>query len=353
MAPQGEAHGVGGIRTWWRGSGGRRARRALGATSLVLAVLLAAPTVALRAAYAGVPGEGTRTRGHDAYWLGHAWVDGRKSEQDLDAFAAKVRGSGIKDLFVHTGPLEHNGTLSAARYPRAAWLVAGVHRRLPGVRVQAWLGDQLASEGPVGLRLEDPGTRTAVVTTARQVLDRARFDGVHFDLEPLPSGDRNYLALLDALHALTRQRGALLSVAAHQIDPLPALHSVADSLTGHGKWWSQSYFGQVARRVDQIAVMSYDTAMPVQSMYGGYVARQTALALQVTPERTDLLMGLPFYDDESMSHHGGAETVEAAVRGARLGLARTDRRRQNFGVALYVDFAERDEDWAAYRAGWS
>ncbi|MEU8966816.1 glycosyl hydrolase family 18 protein, partial [Streptomyces sp. NPDC048491] len=292
-------------------------------------------------------------RGQDAYWLGHAWVDGRKGDKDLDAFAAKVRGSGIRDLFVHTGPLDHDGTLPAARYPRAAWLVEGVHRRLPNVRVQAWLGDELASEGPVGLRLDNEATRTSVVASARQVLDRARFDGVHFDLEPLPSGDRNYLALLDSLHALTRARGALLSVAAHQIDPLPALHTAADGLTGHGKWWAQAYFGQVARRVDQIAVMSYDTAMPVQSLYGGYVARQTALALQVTPKRTDLLMGLPFYNDETLTHHGSAETVEAAVRGARLGLARTDRYRQNFGLALYVDFAERPGDWSAYRRGWS
>ncbi|MEU3499550.1 glycosyl hydrolase family 18 protein [Streptomyces hundungensis] len=341
------------MRRWWQGRGGRWTRRSLTAGTLTLALLIAGTGAALRAQYAGVPGEDTRTRGRDAYWLGHAWVDGRKTEKDLDAFAAKVRGSGIKDLFVHTGPLDHDGTLPAARYPRAAWLVAGVHRRLPDVRVQAWLGDQLASEGPVGLRLGDGATRAAVVATARQVLDRARFDGVHFDLEPLPSGDRNYLALLDALHALTRPRGALLSVAAHQIDPLPALHAAASGLTGHGKWWSQAYFAQVARRVDQIAVMSYDTAMPVQSLYGGYVARQTALALQVTPKDTDLLMGLPFYDDESMSHHGSAETVEAAVRGARLGLARTDRHRRTFGLALYVDFAERDEDWGAYRRGWS
>lgn len=344
---------MGRIRSWWGGRGGRWTRRTLLAAALVVVVMLAAAGVALRAQYAGAPGEDTRTRGRDAYWMGHAWVDGRRSDKDLDAFAAKLRGSGIKDLFVHTGPLDHDGTLPAARYPKARWLVEGVHRRLPDVRVQAWLGDQLASEGPVGLRLKNATTRTAVVTTARQVLDGAHFDGVHFDLEPLPSGDKDYLALLDSLHALTRPRGALLSVAAHQIDPLPALHSAAEGLTGHGKWWAQAYFAQVARRVDQIAVMSYDTAMPVQSLYGGYVARQTALALQVTPNQTDLLIGLPFYDAESMSHHGSAETVEAAVRGARLGLARTDRHRQHFGVALYVDFAERDRDWAAYRKGWS
>ncbi|MGK3103406.1 glycosyl hydrolase family 18 protein [Streptomyces sp. WAC05858] len=316
---------------------------------LVLAVVAAG--ISLRLLYAGDPGPGTQTRGRDAVWIGHAWVDGRKGEAELQELVRRVRGTGIRDLYVHAGPLEHDGSLPRGRYPKAGWLLKAVHRELPGVRVQAWLGDVLDTEGPTGLSLADGDNRTRIVASARQVLD-AGFDGVHFDLEPLHSEDRAYLALLDALHALTRPRHVPLSVAAHQIDPLPALHSVAGFLTGHPKWWSQSYFGQVARRVDQIAVMSYDTSMPLESLYGGYVAQQTELALEVTPPTTDLLMGLPGYHTNNFGRHAWAETVPAAVRGARLGLGREDRRRERFGVALYVDYAATDDDWAAYRDGW-
>lgn len=325
-------------------------RIALGLVLVIVVPVLTAGT-ALRLNFTGDPGEGTLSRGRDAIWLGHAWVDGRKSDADLAAFAARIKGTGIKDLYVHAGPLEHDGTLPAARYPRARWLIEAVHRTMPGIRVQAWLGDVLASEGPDGLRLESAASRDAVTASARQVLD-AGFDGVHFDLEPLHSGDEHYLSLLDGLHALSRARGVPLSVAAHQIDPLPAAQAVLGGLTGRGKWWSQKYFGQVARRVDQIAVMSYDTWMPLEGLFGGYVAEQTSLALEVTPRSTDLLMGLPFFHENDLGHHGSAETVAAAVRGTRLGLARTDRGRQRFGVALYVDFAARDGDWAAYREGW-
>ncbi|MEV7679589.1 glycoside hydrolase family 18 protein [Streptomyces sp. NPDC088341] len=335
----------------WRAPRARWPRR----IALVLVVLLVVPVVtvavALRINYAGDIEDGTQTRGRDAIWLGHAWVDGRKKDADLDAFAERIRGTGIRDLYVHAGPLEHDGTLPAARYPRARWLIDAVHRTIPGVRVHAWLGDELATEGPDGLRLERAASRAAVVRSAEQILD-AGFDGVHFDLEPLHSGDRDYLSLLDDLRVLTRARDVPLSIAAHQIDPVPALHSVAGALTGHPKWWSQAFFAEVARRVDQIAVMSYDTAMPLESLYGGYVAQQTTLALEVTPPDTDLLMGLPFYYEEDMSHHGHAETVAAAVRGIRLGLGRTDRDRERFGVAIYVDFAARESDWTAYRAGW-
>ncbi|MFE2234867.1 hypothetical protein ACFXA4_20165 [Streptomyces sp. NPDC059442] len=334
------------LRGWWR-----RGRWVVLGLVLLLVLPPATGALALRLNYTGDLREGTQSRGKDAVWLGHAWVDGRKKDADLAAFAARIKGTGIRDLYVHAGPLEHDGTLPADRYPRAKWLIENVHRTMPGIRVQAWLGDVLATEGPDGLRLEDADSRRAVVGSARQILDTG-FDGVHFDLEPLHSDDAHYLSLLDDLGALTGPRRAQLSVAAHQIDPLPSAHSVLGALSGSEKWWSQEFFGQVARRVDQIAVMSYDTWMPLEGMYGGYVAQQTSLALEATPEDTDLLMGLPFFHEDDLGHHESAETVEAAVRGTRLGLGRTDADRARFGVALYVDFAAEEGDWAAYRAGW-
>lgn len=329
----------------------RRARRlALGLVLLLLLPLLAAET-ALRVNYMGDPAGDAYSRGQDAIWLGHAWVDGRKKDADVAALAERLRGTGIRDLYVHAGPLEHDGTLPASAYRNAGRLIPAVHRALPGVRVQAWLGDKLATESPDGLRLERAGTRAAVVDSTRRILD-AGFDGAHFDLEPLHSGDRHYLDLLDALRAVTRAHHVPLSVAAHQIDPLPAFHSLWGTLTNHPKWWSQAFFGQVARRVDQIAVMSYDTMQPAQSLYGGYVAQQTSLALEATPPTTDLLMGLPFFHENRFGHWAHAETVPAAVRGVRLGLSRTDPDRVRFGVALYVDFAATEDDWTAYREGW-
>jgi hypothetical protein len=333
----------------------KRRRRWARRTVLVLLLVLLVPPLsvlaALRINYMGDPADGTHTRNRDALWLGHAWVDGRKKDADVTALARRLQGTGIRDLYVHSGPLEHDGTLPKSAYPRARWFIAAVHEKLPGIRVQAFLGDVLATEGPDGMRLADPDTRAAVVRSSRQILDTG-YEGIHLDLEPLHSGDRDYLTLLDALRRETRSRDALLSVAAHQIDPLPALHSVAGTLTDHPKWWSQEFFGQVARRVDQIAVMSYDTAQPLESTYGGYVAQQTSLALEVTPPSTDLLMGLPFYWESNFDHWGHAETVPAAVRGVRLGLSRTDADRARFGVALYIDFAATDADWRAYEEDW-
>jgi hypothetical protein len=334
---------------------GKRRRRWVRRTAIAVPLLLLLPLLAvltaLRINYAGDPADGTRTRDRDALWLGHAWVDGRKKDADVTALARRLKDTGIRDLYVHSGPLEHDGTLPKSVYPRARWFIDAVHEKLPGVRVQAFLGDVLASENSEGMLLNDPDTRAAVVRSARQVLDTG-YEGIHLDLEPMPSGDRDFLALLDSLRRETRSRDAQLSVAAHQIDPLPNLHTVFGLFTEHPKWWSQEFFGQVARRVDQIAVMSYDTAQPLEGTYGGYVAQQTSLALEVTPPSTDLLMGLPFYYESNFDHWGHAETVPAAVRGVRLGLSRTDADRARFGVALYIDFAATEADWRAYKEDW-
>ncbi|MFI5531001.1 hypothetical protein ACIA8O_20930 [Kitasatospora sp. NPDC051853] len=341
-------------RTW---SVATRRRRAAYCSLLALllgAVLtllpLATAAAALRLAYSGEPSPQAVTRGRDAVWLGHAWVDGRKGEADVAELTRLLAGTGVRDLYVHTGPLEHDGSLQAGRYPRARQFVEEVHRLLPRLRVQSWLGDVVRPEKE-GLDLTDPAVRGRIAGAAGQVLDLG-FDGVHYDLEPVRSGSAGFLDVLDRTRALTSARGVPLSVASPQIDPLPGLHRVTTAAFDHGKWWSQAYFADVARRVDQIAVMSYDTAMPVESLYGGYVAQQTELALEVTPPQVDLLMGLPAYWDDTFGHRGSAETVAAAVRGARLALGREAPGRQSFGLALYVDFTATPEHWAAYRSGW-
>ncbi|WP_327143134.1 hypothetical protein [Nocardia sp. NBC_01327] len=328
--------------------------RRISVVLLVIVCILPAPigaaAVYLRLQDAGTPAASARTRGRDAVWLGHAWVDGRKTEADVAQLGVLLSSTGIKDLYVHTGPLAHDGTLPPELYPRARWFVETVHRLLPGLRVQSWLGDVLAPEFD-GLNLDDAATRDRMVTAANQVLDLG-FDGIHFDLEPVRSGSAGFLTLLDRVRPVTAARQALLSVSAPVIDPLPGLHVLGLALADHGKWWSQAYFASVARRVDQIAMMSYDTAMPTGSLYGGYVAQQTRLALQVTPPQVDLLLGLPAFWADDLGHHGAAETVASAIRGVRLGLGRTALDRRTFGVALYVDFAATPADWAAYRRDW-
>lgn len=329
----------------------RRLRRRviLAVVALVsVVVLLAGGTaVVLTVNYAGTPSAAAGGTGHDSEWLGHAWVDGRKTQSDVDKLASQLRETGIRDLFVHSGPLRDDGSLDETLIPQAAWFVRAMHTALPGARVQAWLG---ATSRPDKLRLDSVATQAAIVGSVGQVLDRG-FDGVHFDFEPVSDGDPALLEVLRQTREVTRARDAVLSISAIHVEPVGGAAAVVDLVPGRLAMWSGGYLRQVALEVDQVAVMAYDTALPTEAMFGGYVRMSTRIALDVVPPEVTLFIGVPAYHDNHLGHHESAETVTAAVRGIRLAMGERPADRA-FGVAMYVDFAATDSDWAAYHDGW-
>jgi len=116
------------------------------------------------------------------------WVDGREDQANGAELAATVKADGIKDVFVHDGPLNDDGTLPVQLDPKAAWFVATFHKLAPGVRVQAWLGQETGT-GSAVLNLADKATQARIVASATYALDVQGFDGVHFDMEPGSSGN--------------------------------------------------------------------------------------------------------------------------------------------------------------------
>lgn len=318
---------------------------AIGGALLVLAT--AGAGVALQQQAAGSPDPAAVSRHRDGLWLGHSWVDGRRTAADAAALAGDLRGTGVHDLYLHVGPLEGDGALDRSLRPQAARIVRALHAELPGTRVLAWVGGLV---GPGNLDLDSAEVRGRLQTAAGQVLDDG-FDGVQYDLEPVRSGDAGLLALLDGTRRMAAERHAIVAVATAKISPLPGLAEATAAAEAGPMLWSTGYLAQVAARVDQVEVMSYDTGLPLASLYGGLVARQTRLALDAVPADTDLLIGVPAYHDENAGHHAAAETVTAALRGVRLGLSEQPDR-ERFGVALYVDFAATDSDWQAYREDW-
>jgi spore germination protein YaaH len=216
--------------------------------------------------------------------------------------------------------------------------------------VQAWIGDEVAPSGEMDI--ESAATRARIIASAQQVLARG-FDGVHLDLEPVGDADPGYLELLDALRPLVHAADGVLSVSAEQVEPLPGTRWAMEAVEGHSSWWSAAYLRQVASRVDQVALMTYDTALWTSSAYTGFVRDETAVALQVVPANVALLIGLPaFHDAHSFEHSSSAETVAAAIRGVRLALSAGTPEGRTFGVALYVDFAATSADWASYHSSW-
>ncbi|MFI6325790.1 hypothetical protein ACIBG8_50320 [Nonomuraea sp. NPDC050556] len=321
-------------------------RRGLRLLALALAVVVALAGLLAGAhliKFTGAPATWAKSTGNDALWLGHAWVDGRKTEQDVKDLAVRLRATGIKDAYVHSGPFAKDGTLQPTQYPAARNFVRWWRQELPQIRLSAWLGQKVDDY----LDLDDATTRQNVLTSVRQVLQEG-FDGIHYNFEPIGSGDEEFLDLLDRTRPLTK----LLSTSTPQIEPYPLMRPLARVLISHDKYWSQGYFGEVAKRVNQVAVMTYDSGMPFKSLYGGHVVRQAELAMDVTPATTSIVIGAPAYHDHGVAYLDNAESVAVAAEAAKLALTGHGRR-EGFGLAMYVDFAATEEDWSEYRTGWA
>lgn len=318
---------------------------------LAVAVVLVLAVPVLLLTDLGLAGLGrvapcARSAGTDALWLGHAWVDGRRSVDDVRSLAAGLATTGVRDVFVHVGPLEDDGTLDPGRRPEAEAFLDALGDAEDPPRAQAWIGNVLGADG---LDLADASTRDAVVAAAAELTAQG-WQGVHLNVEPIADGDADYLTLLDEL-AASLPDDVVLSVAAEPVEPRAGLAAVADAVR-EPLWWSGSYLAQVGGRVDQVAVMAYDTALPTEGLYAGFVRRQADRALDAVPDDVDLLVGVPAYHTDDVGHREAAETVAAAVRGTRLAVGGAEACGRGVGVALYVDFDATAGDWASYCTDW-
>jgi hypothetical protein len=163
-----------------------------------------------------------------------------------------------------------------------------------------------------------------------------RLAGIQVNIEPLASGDEQFLQFLNELHAAL-PKNKLLSVAAYppptRWHPYPEVH------------WDEFYFRQVARRCDQLAVMMYDTGIRMPKLYQQVMADWTVEVLAWS-EGKPVLLGLPTYDDRDSGYHDpGAENLRNVLLGVHSGLDETAHSRSYQGVAIYSEWETDPTEW--------
>lgn len=287
----------------------------------------------------------------NAVWAAHKWVGESHFEKVYDRLAADYLRHRITDVYFHVGPLTGEGLIPPAKYPNAGALIAAMRRRAPTIRLHAWIG-QVERRGGGPLDLTDIATRANIVQTAGEVIELG-FDGIHYNIEPVYSGDSDLLALLDETAPVTRARGKLLSMATDELAPIPGAEYVARLLVRQAGLWRADYYREVAARTDQIAVMMYDTAMPFDWLYGTITAWETWRLMDIVGPETTLFMGVPTYEDEHFGFHPAAENMQSGLRGIGIGLAFSgEPARTNVGVAVYAGWTTDDGEWAVWRRDW-
>ena len=288
--------------------------------------------------------DGRHDRARNGLWLGHAWLgddawfsrNGKtaqmaryRDDDAVRALASKLAAHGIRDVYPHLCPAEKSGELpgvSDAQVERFLDRFAIEHRVLP------WVGGIFGESA----RIEDPAWRKTFCESIRALLTaHPRLAGVQVNVEPCPSGNEAFLALLRELRA-AMPAGKILAVAAY---PPPTAWQPAREVH-----WEEAYFRAVAREADQMAVMLYDTGIRWRKPYMHLMARWTREVL-AWAEGREVLLGVPAYDDAGTGwHNPEVENLETALAGVHRGLA--DGAPEHFaGVAIYSEWEMEAGEW--------
>jgi hypothetical protein len=319
------------------------------ALAVVAAVVLLITWVWWRAE----PSVGQRSRGVNALWARHQWVGQAHSEQEYRMLADTLYREEISDVFFHAGPLNPDGSIPPSRYAHARQLLAALHRLAPGVRAQAWIG-QVTRRGGGPLDLASQAVRERIVGTARILLELG-FDGIHYDIEPVYPKDGGFLDLLTRTRAVTSRRGVVLSVSLEQLELVNGTQTVAGAVL-RGVHYpprpSRRFLKQVATRVDQVAVMAYDTELPADWLVGWHFAWQAEHVTELIGDQVTVFIGVPTY--EQGQPFRWAENLRTAIRGVRRGLDRLGHQPTHpVGLAIFAEWTTTPEEWALYQAAWA
>jgi hypothetical protein len=324
-----------------------RAFRAFVRTAALLAFAIVAGCVYLAFAPAGDAAPHPFNQNRNAVWLEHRWLEKPHSTEEMEQLFRFLDHHGIVYAYPHLIPFDGVGRLPPHDREQMRSFLATARRVAPGMKLLPWVGGLRVGyrrSRPGTIDLGDLGQRQRMVAECRGLMDEG-FDGIHVNIEPIASGDDDFLALLRALR--TAVGGGILSLSAAK--PGPMALPIAPNF-----FWSPAYYALVGNAVDQVVIMAYDTALPTSALYRRYVSYAAASVTGsfVRATRTRVLVGIPTYDDTGLMHRRGVETPENALAGVVGGLRGRTGGGTLEGVALYAEWTTDPEDWEVYERVW-
>jgi len=276
--------------------------------------------------------------------LGVEWVNESHDVEEIVALANNLNRRQIQYVFAYASYLKPNGQFNLT-HSHAVKFVQMLKSTQPDLNVQAWIGIPLGY-----VDLSDTVVRKEIAEFCADLARDGGFDGIHLDPEPISSDDTQVIALLDEIR-ITLGPEIGLSIATRRVWPIlpgvqwPLVREVA---------WGTNYYREVAKRVDQIAVMSYDSAMPLPCLYRQWMRFQVIeISRAVDGVDVQLFFGVPTSEEKTWTHWPSAENIRSGLQGLIDGLNDAEARPTTVtGVAIYPHWDTDEIEWAIYEANW-
>ena len=282
---------------------------------------------------------------NNAIWLGHGWLgddswfirnnrnkDDFRSVEKISALCKRLSNNKISTVYPHLCPAQLNGKIApynSEQVERFLDIAAQYN-----IKVIPWIGGVYEDSA----RPSDKKWRKNFVTSVDELLQKhPRLAGVQVNIEPMPSSEVGFLKLLDELRVVTKEK--ILSVAAYP--PPTKWHQFPDV------HWHLFYIKRLTNHCDQLAVMMYDTAIPLEKFYTKLMTDWTdQLAATVRSSNCELLLGIPAYEDAGVGyHHPQVENILSALQG----ISASDRKNEVNGIAIYCEWEMNEDKWQIWR----
>ena len=276
-----------------------------------------------------------------------AWISVDWTSKPVDRIAVKeleeeFSARNIRYLYPYTSYLKADGQFSLS-YEYAKAFVSQFRIDNQQTYLLAWVGIPLKNDRNVGIQgwvdLSDKNERQKIVDFVVRLVKSSGFDGVHLNVETVPDNDPNYLLLLDEVRS---ELGSeyILSVAGtywlpQAINELPVID---------GYRWSSGYYKKIAERVDQIAVMTYDSVMPHSALYRLWMREEVkGITTSLVNSDVELLIGVSVSEEKTVTHNSTAENLLNGLAG--ICAVDASKRERIDGVAVYAAWEATENDW--------
>ena len=287
--------------------------------------------------------DGSHDLKSNGIWIQHGWLGDDQWFQQHKKKANHFRNAqyimklrtllldhNITDVYPHLCPCRNTGEIPAVDAKQTRQFL----QMMDGVRVIPWVGGVLNAQAfPESLQWR----RHFIESVIELLESHPTFAGIHVNIEPMPSGNGDFLVLLQKLRQQLPD-GKVLSVAAY---PPPTIFQ--STLEVH---WEKTYYEKVSREVDQMVIMMYDTSLRFQKLYQYLMASWTQEVLEWSL-LTEVLIGIPAYADEGVNYHyPRVENLRNSLLGVHAGLAKYNPLPENYkGLAIYSDWEMEPEEW--------
>jgi hypothetical protein len=293
--------------------------------------------------------DGRYDLGRNGIWIQHAWMGDDKwfiknnkkdkighfrNPENIKQLALLLHDHHIMDVFPHLCPTGKNGRIPDVNHEQVNLFL----QTFRGFRVIPWVGGVL---GVQAFPEREAWRRNFTESIRNLLLAHPEFSGVHINIEPCPSGNKDFLLLLDDVRKML-PKGKVLSVAA--FPPPTILHPFEEV------HWDREYYHEVSKRADQIVVMMYDTSMFLEKVYQALMSRWTKEVLEWS-EGAEVLLGLPAYEDKNVGYHNPrVENIKNSLMGLHAGLISYKTLPKNYqGIAIYCEWEMDDSKYELLR----